>query len=329
MFQEQQNITLTVSCTLSELYCGCRKRFLLNRYVICKSCKGTGVINQKYIKQCRGCDGEGSQIHRYLMRGVMFKDKKICENCKGMGEEVMEKDFCKICYGNRVVPEKKIIELYIEKGSHNKQKIVFPRMGNEVPPLKRSTNKSNSLFSFFSSSPSISSTITYSDIVFVINQLPHISYIRGNLQNVPSDSISSIHNLHINLDISISQSLCGYSEVISTLDNRKLLINSANFKSGKKKIKNDEKDNIIIKDGDVFWIRGEGMPLLDGSKSKGDLFVHFRVVFPKKGGLSKDQKELLSKVFNVQLPDRMAVPTSSSSYCGAGDDEYEYELEGD
>jgi DnaJ family protein A protein 2 len=61
--------------------------------------------------------------------------QSVCTKCRGQGEVIKEKDRCKKCRGNKVVQEKKVLEIFIDKGMRHKQKIVFTGEGDqEVGP---------------------------------------------------------------------------------------------------------------------------------------------------------------------------------------------------
>src|ERR1700761_5739912 len=56
-----------------------------------------------------------------------------CSVCKGAGEVFKDKDKCKKCKGNRVVQEKKMLELYIPRGSREGERIVLAGEADQVP----------------------------------------------------------------------------------------------------------------------------------------------------------------------------------------------------
>jgi len=91
------------------------------------------------------------------------------------------------------------------------------------------------------------------------------------------------------INISLAESLCGFTRTISHMDGRVLRIDS---KPGK-----------VVKPDSVKMIQGEGMPYHGSPFSKGRLFVHFRVDFPSS--VSPDMcSALLSalpKAKNVEL----------------------------
>jgi DnaJ-class molecular chaperone len=96
----------------------------------------------------------------------------------------------------------------------------------------------------------------------------------------PSNLKRNNHNLHIDVELSLQEALCGFELVICQLDKRKLIIN------------HDLKQK-VIQPGETMKIVGEGMPIL-GSTQKGDLIIHFTVVLPKL--LDPKRKEILNQV---------------------------------
>lgn len=55
-----------------------------------------------------------------------------CNQCKGTGETISDKDRCPHCKGEKVVQEKKVLEVHVEKGMQNSQKITFPGEADEA-----------------------------------------------------------------------------------------------------------------------------------------------------------------------------------------------------
>lgn len=55
--------------------------------------------------------------NRSIGPGLFTQETVICSPCKGTGNVVKDKDRCKKCKGERVVEERKVLELYIPRGS--------------------------------------------------------------------------------------------------------------------------------------------------------------------------------------------------------------------
>ena len=49
-----------------------------------------------------------------------------------IGEVISERDGCTQCKGNKVVQEKKVLEVHVEKGMKHGQKIVYPGEADEA-----------------------------------------------------------------------------------------------------------------------------------------------------------------------------------------------------
>jgi DnaJ homolog subfamily A member 2 len=55
-----------------------------------------------------------------------------CNECKGTGETISDRDRCLQCKGDKVVQEKKVLDVFVEKGMQNGQKITFPGEADEA-----------------------------------------------------------------------------------------------------------------------------------------------------------------------------------------------------
>lgn len=57
------------------------------------------------------------QIHiQQIGPGMVQQIQTMCIECKGQGERINPKDRCESCSGTKVIREKKIIEVHVEKG---------------------------------------------------------------------------------------------------------------------------------------------------------------------------------------------------------------------
>lgn len=69
---------------------------------------------------------------RQLGMGMIQQMQHPCNECKGTGETISEKDRCPQCKGEKVVQEKKVLKVVVEKGMQNSQKITFPGEADEA-----------------------------------------------------------------------------------------------------------------------------------------------------------------------------------------------------
>ena len=99
-----------------------------------------------------------------------------------------EKDKCKSCKGQKVVKDRKVLEVNIEKGMKNGHKIKFSGEADEMP-----------------------GTVA-GDVVIVVQEKEHDLFKRQG-----ADLVMSI-------DLKLSESLCGLVKVVTHLDGRTLKI---------------------------------------------------------------------------------------------------------
>lgn len=130
-----------------------------------------------------------TKLHQ-LAPGFVQQLEESCRNCRGMGEIIDEKDKCKKCNGRKTVRDRKILEVNVEKGMRDGQKIVFSGEGDQDPDLQPG------------------------DIVIVLDEKEHPIFKRSG------------QDLIMHMQLQLVESLCGFQKIIRTLDDRDLLITS-------------------------------------------------------------------------------------------------------
>lgn len=185
-----EDVIHPLKVSLEDLYNGISKKLSLSRNVICRKCSGKGSKSGASMT-CSGCRGSGMKVSiRQLGPGMIQQMQHVCNECKGTGEKINEKDRCSNCKGEKVVPEKKVLDVIVEKGMQNGKKISFPGEADEAPD-----------------------TVT-GDIVFVLQLKEHTKFKRKG------DDLFYEHSL------SLTEALCGFQFVLNHLDGRQLLIKS-------------------------------------------------------------------------------------------------------
>jgi DnaJ homolog subfamily A member 1 len=122
-------------------------------------------------------------------------------------------------------------------------------------------------------------------------------------------------DLHMKMQITLSECLCGFKKVIKTLDNRQLVIQSmagnrnsvspmSYLTRGRWCFVGD-----VIKPGDVKCILNEGMPMYRNPLEKGRLVLHFDVKFPERNELRPESISLLEKLLPVRK--QVTIPTTA------------------
>ncbi|KAH9627417.1 hypothetical protein KSS87_012067 [Heliosperma pusillum] len=176
--------------SLEDVYSGATKKLALSRNVLCSKCRGKGSKSGASMK-CGGCEGTGVKIStRHLGPSMFQRVQHACNECRGTGEKINDKDRCPQCKGEKVVQEKKVLEVVVEKGMQPTQKITFAGEADEAPDM-----------------------IT-GDIVFVIQLKDHSKLKRKGV------------DLFYEHTLSLTEALCGFRFVFTHLDGRQLLVKS-------------------------------------------------------------------------------------------------------
>ncbi|XP_058016477.1 dnaJ homolog subfamily A member 1-like isoform X1 [Ahaetulla prasina] len=179
-----------LTVTLEDLYNGATRKLSLQKNVICRSCGGRGGREGLDVR-CPKCHGSGMEvIVHQLGPNMVHHIQAMCSQCQGQGEWVRPLDRCLACNGRKVIREKKILNVHLDKGMADRQKITFHQEGDQAPGFEPG------------------------DIVIVLDQKPHPVFQRSG-----SDLI-------VRREVPLVDALCGCKQVIRTLDNRRLLVSS-------------------------------------------------------------------------------------------------------
>ncbi|XP_006012112.1 dnaJ homolog subfamily A member 4 [Latimeria chalumnae] len=185
-----KNVVHQLTISLEDLYNGATRKLALQKNVICEKCEGHGG-KKGAVEKCQNCKGRGIQVHvQQIGPGMVQQIQSMCSVCQGQGEQINPKDRCKVCNGLKVVKEKKILEVHIDKGMRDGQKITFYGEGDQEPGLEPG------------------------DVVIVLDQKDHDVFRRQK------------DDLIMKVEIQLVEALCGLKRTIGTLDKRTLLISS-------------------------------------------------------------------------------------------------------
>ncbi|MXQ90234.1 hypothetical protein E5288_WYG001917 [Bos mutus] len=131
-----KNVVHQLTVTLEDLYNGATRKLALQKNVICDKCEGRGG-KKGAVECCPNCRGTGMQIRIHQIGpGMVQQIQSVCMECQGHGERISPKDRCKSCNGRKIVREKKILEVHIDKGMKDGQKITFHGEGDQEPGLE-------------------------------------------------------------------------------------------------------------------------------------------------------------------------------------------------
>lgn len=177
-----------IRVTLDELYNGAVRKLALQKSIICDKCEGRGG-KKGSVEKCQNCRGNGIEVKIHMIGpGMAQQVEQTCTHCHGQGEIIAAKDRCKTCNGKKTVRDRKILEVHIDKGMRDGQKIVFNGEGDQEPELQPG------------------------DIVIVLEEQEHPLCKRSR------------NDLVMTMPLQLVESLCGFQKVVKTLDNRDLVV---------------------------------------------------------------------------------------------------------
>jgi len=187
--QKGDDIVHEISVTLEDLYNSKLSKLAVTRNKICEKCSGTGTKTGSKAGKCSTCSGRGVRvIVRQLGPGMIQQMQTVCNDCGGKGESIGANDQCLECKGKKVVKEKKILQVQIDKGMKHGQKIVFSGEADEAPGLEGG------------------------DIIFVLSEKKHDIFKRNG------------NDLFIEQSIPLSEALAGTTFVFKHLDGRQIYV---------------------------------------------------------------------------------------------------------
>lgn len=185
------NVVHTLRVTLEDLYKGKMSKLAIIRNRVCTGCKGKGSSKPDGVTMCSACHGRGIQVTlNQIGPGMVQQVQNHCPRCRGLGEIIMDKDRCRDCGGDKVSKERKVLEVYVDKGMQNGQKITFTGEANANPGL------------------------VAGDVVVVLKLEEHRVFTRKD------------NNLIVDKKISLTDALCGVDFHIQQLDGRLLHVSS-------------------------------------------------------------------------------------------------------
>ncbi|KAI9613885.1 hypothetical protein PSHT_01316 [Puccinia striiformis] len=119
-----------IKVSLEELYTGKTTKIALQKHVICAKCEGRGG---KSVKSCVECKGAGVKTIYRQMGPMVQQLQQTCQECQGVGEIINPKDRCKDCTGAKIVKERKVLDVHIDKGMRDGQSITFRGEADQSP----------------------------------------------------------------------------------------------------------------------------------------------------------------------------------------------------
>ncbi|PJF17747.1 hypothetical protein PSACC_02449 [Paramicrosporidium saccamoebae] len=177
------DMDFSLGVTLEDLYKGKTTKIAVQRQIVCVKCSGKGGKADS-VKSCPGCQGTGVRVTIRQMGPMIQQMQSACNECNGEGEIIKEKDRCTSCHGKKVSSEKKVHEVFIEKGMADGQRIKFAGEADQAPG------------------------VVAGDVVVILNEKEHAFFKRNG------------KDLHCKVKIDLLTALAGGSFTIKHLDDR-------------------------------------------------------------------------------------------------------------
>ncbi|PGH33479.1 hypothetical protein GX50_03714 [[Emmonsia] crescens] len=185
-----RTIVHPLKVTLEDIYRGKISKLALKKSVICPGCDGIGG-KPGSVKQCGPCGGTGKRTMMRQMGPMIQRFVVECSDCDRTGQVINERDRCKKCKGNKVVIERKVLHVHVDRGVRPGHKIDFRGEGDQAPG------------------------VVTGDVQFEIEQLPHARFQRKD------------DDLFYQADIDLLTALAGGTINIEHLDDRWLTVQIA------------------------------------------------------------------------------------------------------
>ena len=216
---------------------------------------------------CKPCKGKGA-----------IGDSVECKQCNGKGISIsrtpmgMMQTHCRSCGGNGIDPKAKKCDgckgktcteeehsviVNIPKGASHRRPIIIDNEGNEIPENERNNSSERT------------------NLVVIIEEITHQKFKRGTV--IPEIGKINDNNLLIEVKLTLEEALCGFEKVFTHLDNKLFKFSMTD----------------VVKHGDIYVMKGMGMPYYDDSTKFGDLLIKISIEQKK---LTSSQK---TKIWDV------------------------------
>lgn len=177
--------------SLADLYKGRTVKLAITRNILCSDCEGRGGAEGARIA-CDECRGRGIKVQlRQVGPGMIQQSQSICPKCRGQKTTMRDEDKCRTCTGDRTVRDRKVLEVYIERGMKEGDKITFSGEADQAPDALPG------------------------DVVFVVDEKEHPTYTRKG------------PDLFIKKTLTLSEALTGFSFPVERLDGTTMNVASA------------------------------------------------------------------------------------------------------
>ena len=188
--RKTKSVLQVMEVSLEDIFIGKEKYLEINRYRICKKCKGNGSKDPNANTKCPGCNGKRIKLVVQRMGNTILQSQQTCPDCRGEGYIIKEEDKCPTCKGRKVNQESKTLKIMLDKGAPDGKRYTFEGESDESPGYDPG------------------------DVIIEIRIKKHPVFERTGA------------DLTMKADISLLEALTGFQLLINHLDGRHVLINS-------------------------------------------------------------------------------------------------------
>ncbi|XP_071539874.1 dnaJ homolog subfamily A member 2-like [Panulirus ornatus] len=183
-----ENTVHRLKVSLEDMYNGKVSKLQLSKNTICTACGGEGGPPGA-LQPCRMCNGRGIKITiTQLGPGMVQQMQSRCLDCDGEGEVINERDRCQVCMGRKVTQQTKLLEVHVDKGMKDEQRITFHGEGDQMPGVEPG------------------------DVIIVLQEKAHEVFQRSGA------------DLMMKQTVTLTEALCGFTTVIKHLDGRNIVV---------------------------------------------------------------------------------------------------------
>ena len=121
-----------IGVSLADLYHGKQFELRMKRDILCPTCEGHGGL---HVETCNTCNGSGIRTTQVQMGPMMMIQQGPCDTCSGKGKKVG--DTCTACTGRRLKETETVLQVKIDPGMKEGDRLVFAGQCSESPDFER------------------------------------------------------------------------------------------------------------------------------------------------------------------------------------------------
>ena len=121
-----------IGLSMADLYSGKTFKLNMKRDTLCGRCAGRGGTR---VENCAHCSGRGFRMRGVQMGPIMSMSQEPCAPCGQTGQRILEE--CGECRGKRVVERESVLDVKVEPGMQEGDRITFVGQCSESPQFEK------------------------------------------------------------------------------------------------------------------------------------------------------------------------------------------------